>query len=100
MKILLIAGSPAHSTRGASLLSHLEVVAKGRGIDVARIEIRAIPADELMSRSRDSKVLAAAAAEIDSSIDIVIATPVYRGYTHSRGAPGHRQGIRSERLRL
>jgi FMN reductase len=78
VKIVLIAGSPAHSTRGASLLAHVESVAVARGISVSRIEVRSIPAAELMTGSRDSTALIAAAADIESSHGVVVATPVYK----------------------
>ena len=78
MKIVLIAGSPAHSTHGASLLAHLEMAAERRNVKVSRIELRSFPADELMSGSRDSQALLAAASEIDSSMGVVVATPVYK----------------------
>jgi FMN reductase len=78
MKIVLIAGSPAHSTRGASLLAHLSASAEKRGVDVTRVEVRSIPAIELITGNKESQALLTATAAIETSIGVVIATPVYK----------------------
>jgi FMN reductase len=78
VKIAIIAGSPSASSRGAVLLKRVEDQAKSRGIDVGYIDVRDIPAADLVTGDPDSLALRNAAALIAEADGVAIASPVYK----------------------
>ncbi len=77
-EIVLIAGSPSKSTRSASLFRRIVASAQRHAITATTIEVRDLPAGELLSGARDSAALAPALAAVARAEGVVVATPVYK----------------------
>jgi FMN reductase len=77
-QIVLVAGSPSRSTRSASLFERIIASARTAGVESRTIEVRALPAADLVGGARDSAALADAAGAIGAAQGVVFATPVYK----------------------
>src|SRR5208282_3780410 len=63
-EIVLIAGSPSKSTRSASLFRRIIAGTDRVGITASTIEVRELPASDLLGGARDSALLAPALAAV------------------------------------
>lgn len=77
-EIVLIAGSPSKSTRSASLFRRIVEGTQRQGVHATTIEVRDLPAVDLLGGMRDSAALAPAIAAVAAAQGIVVATPVYK----------------------
>jgi len=77
-EIVLIAGSPSRSTRSASLFRRIIAGTERAGIAASTIEVRELPASDLLGGARDSAALAPALAAVARANGVVVATPVYK----------------------
>lgn len=78
LEIVLIAGSPSRSSRSATLLGRLAAAAEARGFTTTTIEVRDLPAAELLAAARDFAPIKAALETCERARGIVLATPVYK----------------------
>ena len=76
-RAVAISGSPSGSSRSRLLLSYAAAQLEREGVPVTILDLSALPADDLLGRSRSPAILAALAALADARV-IVASTPVYR----------------------
>jgi FMN reductase len=77
-RLVLLSGSPSASSRTLRLLRHLGARLSGEGFDVTSLDVRDLPADDLISARASSPALAASLASIESAAGVVVGTPVYK----------------------
>jgi FMN reductase len=77
-EIVLIAGSPSRSSRSASLFARIEAAARRRNVGVTIVDVRDLPASDLLAGARDSTALAAPLAALARAQGVAVATPVYK----------------------
>ena len=77
-EILLIAGSPGGSSRGAALLEELAKRLQGSGLSVKHYGLRDFSAEALVLGKFDAPDVAAFLAAVRSAKALVFATPVYK----------------------
>lgn len=77
-KILIVTGSPSGTSKTARL-AHLAGTRLARtGIDSTLLDVRALPAEDLVLAKFDSPAIQAALAQVEAARGLVIATPVYK----------------------
>lgn len=76
--IVSITGSPSPSSRTLLLAQHATRRLAADGFDVASIDVRALPAEDLLHARLDSEALAQALATVERADGLIIATPVYK----------------------
>jgi FMN reductase len=76
--VVLIGGSPSLVSRSTAVLAQVAQVLVVRGAAVQQIEVRALPAEDVLWAKSDSPALQAAVAAIQRASAVVIATPVYK----------------------
>jgi FMN reductase len=72
-----ISGSPSTTSRSRLLLQHAATRLQSEGVAVQLIDLAALPADDLLARTRSSAI-SEALARVASSQIVVASTPVYR----------------------
>jgi FMN reductase len=77
-KTLIITGSPSSTSRTAKLANLVGSRLAQRGIDSSLLDVRSLPADELLNARTDAPAIAAALTQVEAARGIVIATPVYK----------------------
>ena len=70
-EIVLIAGSPSKSTRSACLFRRISAATERAGITASTIEVRDLPAGDLVGGARDSAALAPALAAVARAKGVV-----------------------------
>jgi SsuE family FMN reductase len=76
--VVTLAGSPAEISTSQALLRHVERRLQIAGHQVHRIDLRDLPAAELLSGQVDAPGLAEAVAAVAAADGVVVATPVYK----------------------
>lgn len=77
-KTLIITGSPSSTSRTAKL-AHLVGSRLARaGIDSSLLDVRSLPAEDLLSARTDAPGIKAALDQVEGARGVVIATPVYK----------------------
>jgi FMN reductase len=76
--IATIAGSPSHPSRSALLAGHVGVLLRAAGFTVESINVRDLPAEDVLHGRPESPRLGAALGLIERARGIVICTPVYK----------------------
>ncbi|HEX8115518.1 MAG TPA: NADPH-dependent FMN reductase [Kofleriaceae bacterium] len=76
--VVTITGSPSHPSRTAALALHVADQLRARGFDVASINVRDLPARELLAGQAADPVIAAAIRHIERADAVVVATPIYK----------------------
>jgi FMN reductase len=76
--IVTITGSPSASSRTAALAQHVALQLAAHGFDLASINVRDLPAGDLLTARTESPALAAALALVARADGLVIATPIYK----------------------
>jgi FMN reductase len=76
--IVVISGSPSVPSRSAALAGHVAEDLRGRGFELAAIQVRELPATELVHGKTGSPEITAAIALIERADALVIATPIYK----------------------
>jgi FMN reductase len=78
IRVVAISGSPSASSRTLRLLRHFGARLTTEGIDVTHIDVRELPAEDLIFARASSPALAAPFAAIASAAGIVVGTPTYK----------------------
>jgi FMN reductase len=76
--IAVISGSPSVPSRSAALAGHVADNLRGRGFELAAIQVRELPAAELLHGRVADPAVAAAIALVERADALVIATPIYK----------------------
>ncbi len=76
--IVTITGSPSHPSRTAALALHVADQLRARGFDLESINVRDLPARELLAGQLADPVIAAAIRHIERADAVVVATPIYK----------------------
>jgi FMN reductase len=76
--IITIGGSPLAYSRAATILAYARGILEDSGFDVAAINVRDLPTDDLIYGNFDSPAVRAAAAQIQAARGVIMATPVYK----------------------
>jgi FMN reductase len=75
---LIITGSPSGSSRTARLAAHIGSRLSTRGFDSSLLDLRSLPAEDLLHARTDAVAIAGALERVASARGVVIATPVYK----------------------
>lgn len=76
--IVTIAGSPSLPSRSAALTQYVAAQLCARGFELSSINVRELPADELLAGRTTHPALAAALREVAAATAVVITTPIYK----------------------
>ena len=77
-KTLIITGSPSGTSRTAKLAHLVGTRLAQAGIDSSLLDVRSLPAEDLLNARTDAPAIAAALAQVEAARGVVIATPVYK----------------------
>jgi FMN reductase len=75
---LILTGSPSASSRTAKLAGLIGGRLAQRGVDSSLLDVRALPAEDLLHARAEAPAIAAALERVASARGVVIATPVYK----------------------
>jgi FMN reductase len=76
--IVAISGSPSIPSRSAALAHHVGGSLEARGFELASIQVRELPAGELLTGRTSDPAIAAAIALVERADALVVATPIYK----------------------
>lgn len=76
--VVLIGGSPSRVSRSSAVLAQVETDLAAHGLSTNRIEVRSLPAEDLVFARIESLAIQAATEAINEASAIVVATPVYK----------------------
>lgn len=79
MSILVIAGSPSPASRSTALAAWAATRLRAAGHEVGTVEVRELPAAELLLARTDAAALRQALDAVEAARGVIIATPVYKG---------------------
>lgn len=77
-KTLIVTGSPSSTSKTAKLASLVGVRLARSGIDSTLLDVRSLPAEDLLLAKFDSPAIKTALARVEAARGVVIATPVYK----------------------
>jgi FMN reductase len=77
-EIVTIAGSPMERSRSGALLAELERSLRASGLSVHAIQVRRLPAEDLLFGRYASPAVQEVAAAVGAARGVVLATPVYK----------------------
>jgi FMN reductase len=77
-RIVTISGSPSESSRTSLLARHVGGRLEGEGFTVDAIEVRDLPAEDLLLARPTAPGLSAALGLVEQAQGVVIATPIYK----------------------
>jgi len=77
-KTLIITGSPSATSKTAKLASLVGVRLAQLGLDSALLDVRNLPAEDLLLARAEVPAIKAALAQVEAARGVVIATPVYK----------------------
>jgi len=75
---LIIAGSPSSTSRSLRLAHSLGGRLGAHGLDSALLDLRSLPAEDLLHARADAPAIAAAVQQLAAARGVVIVTPVYK----------------------
>jgi FMN reductase len=78
IRVVAISGSPSASSRTLRLVRHFGASLTSVDIDVTYIDVRELPAEDLLLGRASSPALAAPFRAIASAAGIVVGTPIYK----------------------
>jgi FMN reductase len=78
IRVVAISGSPSASSRTLRLLRHFGASLATSGIEVTYIDVRDLPAEDLVFARATSPALAGTFSAIASAAGIVVGTPIYK----------------------
>lgn len=76
--VVTLSASPSPSSRTQELAAEVGAVIAARGFEVQSINVRDLPADDLISARGDSPALRRAVGLIERARGVVVSTPVYK----------------------
>ena len=77
-EVVVITGSPSANSRSAALAAHARQLFEGRGVSVEQIDVKSLPAEDLLHANFNSAEIQAAIAKVSAARLLVIATPIYK----------------------
>lgn len=79
MKILLISGANSATSRLTGFMNYIEQTISNHSIDVDRVDVISIPAEDLILTNFSSAAIQGARKKVEEADVLFIATPVYKG---------------------
>lgn len=76
--ILFIVGSPSPSSKSPVLIERASLCAARFGLTVERLDVRELPARELLAGSREAEPIGAAVTALAAAAGAIVSTPVYK----------------------
>jgi FMN reductase len=76
--VVVVSGSPSPSSRTLRLVRYIGARLRSEAFSVSEIEVRALPAEDLLFARATSPALAAPLARIESADGLVVGTPIYK----------------------
>jgi FMN reductase len=76
--IVTVSGSPSTASRTLLLARHVNQRLQTDGFEVGLIDVRALPAEDLLAGHADAPGIREAVALLDRAQGVVVATPVYK----------------------
>ena len=76
--VLVISGSPSATSRTERLARSIAASIEAHGVEASLLDVRSLPADDLMHARFDAPSIVLAAARVAAADGIVVATPVYK----------------------
>lgn len=76
--VVTLSGSPSGASRSQELAVQVGAVIAGRGFEVAGVNVRDLPAEDLLHARADSPALQRALGLVERARGIVITSPVYK----------------------
>src|SRR4051812_44669972 len=76
--VVTLSGSPSAASRSQELATHVGAAIAGRGFEIAAINVRDLPAEDLLHARADSPALQRALGLVERARGVVISTPVYK----------------------
>jgi FMN reductase len=76
--VVTISGSPSAASRTQALAAHVGVEIAARGFEVEALNVRDLPAEDLLHARLDSPALQRAVGLVERARGVVISTPVYK----------------------
>jgi FMN reductase len=76
--VLIISGSPSATSRTERLAASVAARINPRGVQATLLDLRKLPAEDLLHARFDSPAIAQASALVAAADGIVVATPVYK----------------------
>src|SRR3954454_13959747 len=76
--VVTLSGSPSAASRSQELATHVGAAIAGRGFEIAAINVRDLPAEDLLHARAESPALQGALGLVERARGVVIATPVYK----------------------
>jgi FMN reductase len=76
--VLIINGSPSQNSRTGALLTDIARRLEGDGHRLQRLNVRELPAEDLLHARAAAAGIASAVAEVERAEGIVIGTPIYK----------------------
>lgn len=76
--VLIINGSPSLNSRTGALLTNIGQRLEADGHRIQRLNVRELPAEDLMHARATAAGIASAVAEVERAEGIVIGTPIYK----------------------
>jgi len=77
-RIVVVSGSPASASRSLSVCQRMSVSLRDAGFIAEVLDVRDIPAEDLLRWPGDSLAVRAAANKIEQADGVVLVTPVYK----------------------
>ncbi|MGZ3437888.1 MAG: NADPH-dependent FMN reductase [Polyangia bacterium] len=76
--VVTITGSPAAASRTLQLSQYVNQRLAADGFEVATIDVRTLPAEDLLHARAESEGLRSALASVERADGVIIATPIYK----------------------
>lgn len=76
--VMILSGSPSQTSRLAGLLRSVQAALVGEGYDVDWVNVRDLPAEDLVYARADSREIMATRARLERAEAVVVGTPVYK----------------------
>jgi FMN reductase len=76
--VLIISGSPSSTSRTERLAASIAERISARGVEAALLDVRDLPAADLLHARFDAPEIGAALARVATADGVVVATPVYK----------------------
>jgi FMN reductase len=76
--VVTISGSPSAASRTQALAAHVGLAIAARGFEVEALNVRDLPAEDLLCSRPDSPALQRAVGLVERARGVVISTPVYK----------------------
>jgi FMN reductase len=77
-KIVIVSGSPAQKSRTFAVASYLEQIISKKDHDVAVINVRDLPSEDLLYANFNSPAIQEATLKIEEAEAVIVVSPVYK----------------------